>query len=201
MDIGSPTIGHSLRMAQPNRNDLTERHLALHQESYASVRTTELIHIYSLTRNKDPKLQTTWAEQVVREENIQAFHSQSGMLHASRSGSLPQTGKPLHQPNQAADEQASGPQQLDNSLKLFSLAEKENIDDPVQRFLTPGSSDPPLFAKPALNALNISFGSMETVETREQMARANVDAVRENRKNHKGGKIQRKIDEDTSSMK
>lgn len=189
-------------MARPNQSDLTERHLALHQKSYTSVSTTELADIHTLTHCKeDPKFQTTWAEQVVREESIQAFHAQSGMLHVSGHGSLTQTENLFHQPDRATDELTSAPQQLDNNLKLFNPVGTEHIDDPVKRFLTPGSSDPSLFAKPALRELDISFGSMETVETREQMARANVDAVRENRKKYKGGEIQQKIDEEASRRK
>lgn len=102
--------------------------------------------------------------------------------------------------NQATSEQTTCPQQLDNSLKLFSREGKERIDDPVQRFLTPGSSEPRLFAKPALKESNIPFGSMETVEAREQMARANVEALRVNRKNHKDEKVQGEVDGDPSSL-
>lgn len=123
------------------------------------------------------------------------------MLHVSEQENRSQTGHPLHQQNVATNAQTSGPQQLDDNLKLFRPTQKEHIDDPIQRFLTPGSSEPSLFARPALNALNMSIGSMEGIEERERVARANADDVRANRKERKGKGIQQRSDGDVSSKK
>ncbi|BCR93980.1 uncharacterized protein AKAW2_11026S [Aspergillus luchuensis] len=50
---------------------------------------------------------------------------------------------------------------------------------PLERFLTPGCSDPYYIVERALEELVIPFGSLESGEVRRNMARENVEAARE----------------------
>ncbi|KAK2759765.1 hypothetical protein FQN54_002499 [Arachnomyces sp. PD_36] len=169
-------------MTQPHRNDLTEKHLAIHQQSYSS----------------ETRPHTTWAEQVVQEERIRAFHSQSGLLQGV---SEQENGPQMGYRNVATHHDRPDLQGFESSLKLFGPSEGEHLEDPFQRFLTPGSSDTTLFAKPAMRELNIAFGSMETIEYREKWAKSNVDVARANRKRHKATDARERVDRDKTSEK
>ncbi|GKZ32554.1 hypothetical protein AbraIFM66950_002045 [Aspergillus brasiliensis] len=48
---------------------------------------------------------------------------------------------------------------------------------PLERFLTPGSSDPYYIVERALEELGIPFGNLDSGEVRRTVARENVDAV------------------------
>ncbi|GKZ17148.1 hypothetical protein AbraIFM66951_006835 [Aspergillus brasiliensis] len=53
---------------------------------------------------------------------------------------------------------------------------------PLERFLTPGSSDPYYIVERALEELGIPFGSLDSAEVRRAVARENADAVGRARK-------------------
>lgn len=74
--------------------------------------------------------------------------------------------------------ESSDPNQLDSSLKLFMPTCKGQLEEtPAERFLTPGFSDPPCFAKLTLASINTPFGDAEAMREREQMAKQNVKLV------------------------
>ena len=72
---------------------------------------------------------------------------------------------------------SSDPSQLDISLKLFMPKPSGELEAPVERFLTPGFSDPIYFARPTLASINTPFGDAEAMVEREKMAKWNVKQV------------------------
>ncbi|GLA62605.1 hypothetical protein AtubIFM55763_008778 [Aspergillus tubingensis] len=71
---------------------------------------------------------------------------------------------------------------LEDILSTQTHNRQENDDSnpiPLERFLTPGHSDPYYIVERALEELGIPFGSVESGEVRRNMARENVDAARE----------------------
>jgi hypothetical protein len=75
------------------------------------------------------------------------------------------------------------PSQLNNSLKLFMPKSSGKLATPVlERFLTPGFSDPAWFARLTLASINTPFGDAEAMGEREQMAKLNVERLRRNSK-------------------
>ncbi|PWY68272.1 hypothetical protein BO83DRAFT_439167 [Aspergillus eucalypticola CBS 122712] len=71
---------------------------------------------------------------------------------------------------------------LEDILSTQAHNRQENDDSnpiPLERFLTPGYSDPYYIVERALEELGIPFGSLESGDVRRNMARDNVDAARE----------------------
>lgn len=71
---------------------------------------------------------------------------------------------------------------LEDILSTQAHSRQENLSSnpiPLERFLTPGYSDPYYIVERALEELGIPFGNLESGEMRRNMARENVDAVRE----------------------
>lgn len=71
---------------------------------------------------------------------------------------------------------------LEDILSTQTHNRQENDDSnpiPLERFLTPGHSDPYYIVERALEELGVPFGSLESGEVRRNVARENVDAARE----------------------
>ncbi|GAQ47505.1 similar to An02g12310 [Aspergillus niger] len=71
---------------------------------------------------------------------------------------------------------------LEDILGTQAHNRQENDDSnpiPLERFLTPGYSDPYYIVGRALEELGIPLGSLESGEVRRNVARENVDAARE----------------------
>jgi hypothetical protein len=104
----------------------------------------------------------------------------------SRDKSTPQRSATEH-PYQQTTTQATlislDPNQLNNSLKLFMPKSSGKIETPVvERFLTPGFSDPGWFARLTLASINTPFGDADAMGEREQMAKLNVEQLVRNSK-------------------
>ncbi|XRM37593.1 hypothetical protein ABZX51_001058 [Aspergillus tubingensis] len=71
---------------------------------------------------------------------------------------------------------------LEDILSTQTHNRQENDDSnpiPLERFLTPGHSDPYYIVERALEELGVPFGSLESGEVRRNVARENVEAARE----------------------
>ncbi|RAL12264.1 uncharacterized protein BO97DRAFT_452149 [Aspergillus homomorphus CBS 101889] len=159
---------------------LTERNLCVHEE-------LSEMHLLS-----DPTI-PSWIDSLIAEERIHVFHSQLGFSlsdpDAAPSDDIASEGEQLSQAVYTAstcppkvESASSANNQLPSSLKLFenkiAMDQKSiNRETPLERFLTPGYSDPCFYAKPALANAGIQPGTSEGREKRKQMAKENVELV------------------------
>lgn len=79
------------------------------------------------------------------------------------------------------DAQTRQEKQEENSdlLKLFERRQESFQETPMERFLTPGCSDPSYFARPALAKMGTPFGDSQTKEVRMMSAKADVEKAEE----------------------
>ncbi|RJE17513.1 hypothetical protein PHISCL_10149 [Aspergillus sclerotialis] len=124
----------------------------------------------------------TWAEKVIKQEQIHLFfrqyrfHGFDPLFHLS--------GDPKHQDDAHAREFIQ--EHPVASLKLFQQRKSMCLESPLERFLTPdGCSDTWYFAQLALAQMEIPFGSMEGMEKRKEMAEMNV-LITKNNDRHRG---------------
>ncbi|RAK78586.1 uncharacterized protein BO72DRAFT_506855 [Aspergillus fijiensis CBS 313.89] len=136
----------------------------------------------------------SWIDSLIAEERIHAYYSQLGVSlceppavanHDIESGmeqllQVDYSSSTKQQPS--ARLAASSDNQVPASLKLFEskvALDQTNIrhETPLERFLTPGYSDPCFYAQPALAQAGIQLGSLEGKEKRKRMARENVERV------------------------
>ncbi|RAH66459.1 uncharacterized protein BO66DRAFT_442030 [Aspergillus aculeatinus CBS 121060] len=160
---------------------LIERNLAIHEE---------LSEMHAHTESTVP----SWIDSLIAEERIHAYYSQLGVSlceppavanHDIESGmkqllQVDYSSSTKQQPS--ARLAASSDNQVSASLKLFEskvALDQTNIrhETPLERFLTPGYSDPCFYAQPALAQAGIQLGSLEGKEKRKRMARENVEHV------------------------
>jgi hypothetical protein len=67
-----------------------------------------------------------------------------------------------------------------DSLKIFEQHRPfMYLETPLERFLTPGSSDPSYFSRPTLAHMGVQYGSMEGAKERSDIARGHVKAIRD----------------------
>ena len=119
----------------------------------------------------------TWAEKVIKQEQIHMFFRQYRVDDFDPLSPL--SGDPKHQ-----DETHVGEFTQEHpaaSLKLFHQREVMCLESPLERFLTPdGCSDTWYFAQLTLEQMEIPFGSMEGMEKRKEMAELNVLITKNN---------------------
>ncbi|KAL4879588.1 hypothetical protein BJY04DRAFT_219930 [Aspergillus karnatakaensis] len=149
------------------RHPLTQRNLAIH---------TRLLQAQQIATEKI----TSWAEEVIMEEQTQLVYSQLG---ASISDAPPNTkDKDIERQMDRLDQRISSAAATTDleSLKVFEQQRPfMYLETPVERFLTPGSSDPSYFSRPTLAHIGLRFGNMEGAKERADMARAHVKAIRD----------------------
>ncbi|PYH47909.1 uncharacterized protein BP01DRAFT_421593 [Aspergillus saccharolyticus JOP 1030-1] len=172
---------------------LTESNLSIHEEQSERVSPLTCSFQQALSEPTVP----SWIDTLIAEERIHAYHSQLGSSlcelpllanHETKLDTeqqLAQAQGPYassaKQPSTA--QPAAGPDNHDQvpiSLKLFenmgSLGQGSiRHERPLERFLTPGYSDPCFYTKPALAQIGVKLGSMEDKEKRKQLARENVE--------------------------
>ncbi|RAH83778.1 hypothetical protein BO86DRAFT_34517 [Aspergillus japonicus CBS 114.51] len=160
---------------------LIERNLAIHEE---------LSEMHAQSESTVP----SWIDSLIAEERIHAYYAQLGVslceppavAHHDIESDLEQlrqvdyASTTKQQPNVRFA--ASSKNQVSASLKLFEskvALDQTNIrhETPLERFLTPGYSDPCFYAQPALAQAGIQLGSLEGKEKRKRMARENVERV------------------------
>ncbi|BCR91223.1 uncharacterized protein ACHE_70066A [Aspergillus chevalieri] len=112
----------------------------------------------------------SWAEKVIKDEQIHQFYSQShlrGLEHRH-----PQD--PIRDIHLAATSVSTSDSSL-TSLKLFESQQGMCLEDPLERFLTPVGLDHR--TRPALREMEFSLGCMDEKEQRQQIAQQRADAV------------------------
>ncbi|OJJ99420.1 hypothetical protein ASPACDRAFT_44083 [Aspergillus aculeatus ATCC 16872] len=160
---------------------LIERNLAIHEE---------LTELHAHTESTVP----SWIDSLIAEERIHAYYSQLGVSlcepTAVADHDIESDVEQLPQVDYASSTKqrpdarftVSSDNQVCASLKLFEskvALDQTNIrhETPLERFLTPGYSDPCFYAQPALAQAGIQLGSLEGKEKRKRMARENVERV------------------------
>ncbi|PTU17523.1 hypothetical protein P175DRAFT_0504818 [Aspergillus ochraceoroseus IBT 24754] len=138
-------------------------------------------HNELLNRQPPTERVLSWAEQIIAEERTHQFHAQ---LTASVAN-MQTEGTNMELDLGHIDQQISAAtttgklDQTVGSLKLFEQRPSACLETPLERFLTPGSSDPSYFHQPALAHMGIQFGSMEGAAERRDIARANAEVARD----------------------
>ncbi|KAL3482492.1 hypothetical protein BJX99DRAFT_252745 [Aspergillus californicus] len=148
------------------RQPLTERNLAIHEQKIQSqIHATEPVSL--------------WVEQVIAEEQTHLYCAQQ---NASTFGNPVPASK-------ASIER--GMNLLDQGKMVSSTAPTTDVEgckqqrpfmflaSPLDRFLTPGSSDPSYFSRPALAHMGIRYGGMEGAKERSDIARGHVEMIKE----------------------
>ncbi|EFW14050.1 hypothetical protein D8B26_004051 [Coccidioides posadasii str. Silveira] len=131
-----------------------------------------------------PELQDSYAAATVRREQFRSLHQEQGQVlldsnGASESKSFRNTSFPSESSNPLCQTPSHGPEQLDNDLKLVQGFAKSAIEDPVERYLTPGHiADPPHVAKQGLEKLKTPYASAESIENRRLIAQLNAEGAR-----------------------
>ncbi|OOG00193.1 hypothetical protein ASPCADRAFT_127062 [Aspergillus carbonarius ITEM 5010] len=146
------------------QHPLTEHNLSLHNRHQQHIDP------------KTPVPTRTWIDSLIASERIHLFTTQ---LTHSLSHPLP-TNLDID-----IDLQPISNLPHASALPPFKLFEHTythhqtmHQETPLERFLTPGYSDPCYVIKPALADMGVQFGSLEGGEKRRRMARANVEVVR-----------------------
>ncbi|PWY70396.1 hypothetical protein BO94DRAFT_590306 [Aspergillus sclerotioniger CBS 115572] len=142
---------------------LTEHNLSLHNQHQ---------HIES----NPPVPTSTWVDSLIASERVHLFTTQL----AQSLSNPPPTNMDID-----TDLQNISNLSHDSALSPFKLFEHTYThhqtvyqETPLERFLTPGYSDPCYVVKSALADMGVQFGSLEGGEKRKKIARANVEVVR-----------------------
>ncbi|PYI02069.1 hypothetical protein BO78DRAFT_287188, partial [Aspergillus sclerotiicarbonarius CBS 121057] len=156
---------------------LTEHNLSLHNQHQhqhqdpVSLPKSLPLHNPSNKTQSPPVPTRTWIDSLIASERIHLFTTQLAL--------------PLSNPQPTTIDIDADLQHITNlphisSLKLFEHTHHQTMhqETPLERFLTPGYSDPCYVVKPALAGMGVQFGSLEGGEERRKMARDNVEVVR-----------------------
>ncbi|KAI9376300.1 hypothetical protein BJX61DRAFT_538998 [Aspergillus egyptiacus] len=151
------------------RVPLTQRNLAIHEQLLKSEQhATEAV--------------SAWVERVIQEERTHLFCAQKSTsmtevhLHVCDTN-IERDMNLLDQGIQLSSTVASTDLE---STKLFKQQRPFMfLHSPLDRFLTPGSSDPSYFSRPALAQMGIRYGSMEGSKERSEIALGHVRAVQD----------------------
>ncbi|RAL02906.1 uncharacterized protein BO80DRAFT_423357 [Aspergillus ibericus CBS 121593] len=137
---------------------LTEHNLSLHNQSQH--------------QDLNPPVPTrTWIDSLIASERTHLFTTQLALSLSN----LPPINIDIDADLQHITDLPHSP-----SLKLFEHTHHQTMhqETPLERFLTPGYSDPCYVVKSALAGMGVQFGSLEGGEARRKMARENVEVVR-----------------------
>ncbi|KAL4779387.1 hypothetical protein BJX76DRAFT_91072 [Aspergillus varians] len=150
------------------RKPLTKRNLEVHDQLLQSHKVTETI--------------TSWVEKVILEEQTHLLCSQLGIfltdlhLHAGDTD-IERDMDRLDQRIRTSSTAAT------TDMEHLELFEQQRpfmyLESPLERFLTPGSSDPSYFSRPTLAYVGIQYGSMEGSKERADMVRDHVEATKD----------------------
>ncbi|KAL4921774.1 hypothetical protein BDW62DRAFT_96173 [Aspergillus aurantiobrunneus] len=151
------------------RKPLTKRNLAIHDQLLQTQPATEAI--------------TSWVENIILEEQTHLFCSQ---LSASLSDMHLGAGDTdIERDMDRLDQRIrTTPTAATTNRDNLKILERQRpfmyLETPQERFLTPGSSDPSYFSRPAMAHMGIQYGSMEGRKQREDVARGHLEAIRDN---------------------
>ncbi|KAL2835085.1 hypothetical protein BDW59DRAFT_3045 [Aspergillus cavernicola] len=154
--------------ATVTRQPLTKDNLTLHDQLLQNHHATEEI--------------SSWVERVIIEEQTHLLYAHqrtsiSNMHVHGGDNTIERDTDPLDQRLQIPSTAAAT--DLDNT-KLFKQQRPFMfLESPLERFLTPGSSDPTYFSRPALAHMGVQYGSMEGLKERSDITRGHVKKVRD----------------------
>ncbi|KAL4901358.1 hypothetical protein BDW74DRAFT_181929 [Aspergillus multicolor] len=163
--------------ATSTRHPLTKRNLAILDRLLQNKHTTGTI--------------TSWAEKVISEEQLQLLCSQPS---TNVSGTSLLTGdstndttveRDIGRPTQGV-RLPSTDATTTTGTDPFKIFEGDGqrpfmcLESPLERYLTPGSSEPSYFSRSALAQVGLQYGDMEGKRERAHIARGHAETVRDN---------------------
>ncbi|RDW86715.1 uncharacterized protein DSM5745_03357 [Aspergillus mulundensis] len=160
--------------ATTTRHPLTKRNLAILDRLLQSKHTTGPI--------------TSWAEKVISEEQLQLLCSQP---RTALSGKSLLTGDSTTETTIERDMDLStqgvripsiAATTTTDPFKIFEDGQRPFmcLESPLERYLTPGSSEPSYFSRSALAQVGLQYGDMEGKRERADIARGHLETVRDN---------------------
>lgn len=178
------------------KHPLTQTNLELHNQQVE--RASSLPHLHTIPRGKANHQQgvfeirpTSWAEKVIRNEQIHQFHS--SLSPRSRNHDPHGLDDIIRDINHLTLDKTPTPDQTIGSLRLFEPREGDGIclERPLERFFTPdGCECPSHFTRPALEHSGIRFGGLDGRDERTSIARRNSNmARRKNQGKRSGSKV------------
>ncbi|KAL4980582.1 hypothetical protein BDW66DRAFT_147016 [Aspergillus desertorum] len=134
---------------------------------------------------------TSWAEKVISEEQMQLFCTKPP---TTLDGMQLPTGDKVIDPNIECDmaifaQPARSHRTADTTrtdvdssqlIKVQTPRPFMCLESPLERYLTPGSSEPNHFSRLALAHVELRYGDMEGKRERAEIARGHVEVVRDN---------------------
>ncbi|KAL4988313.1 hypothetical protein BDW68DRAFT_177037 [Aspergillus falconensis] len=159
------------------RHPLTKRNLAILDRLLQNKHTSETI--------------TSWAEKVISEEQMHLLCTQQA---TSLDGIHMPIGDKAINPNIECDvaifAQPAGTLPTADTtrtdvdspkvIKLQAPRPFMCLESPLERYLTPGSSEPSHFSRSALAHVGLQYGDMEGKRERAEIARGHVEVARDN---------------------
>ncbi|KAL3430488.1 hypothetical protein BDV09DRAFT_189246 [Aspergillus tetrazonus] len=159
------------------RHPLTKRNLAILDRLLQNKHTSETI--------------TSWAEKVISEEQMHLLCIQPA---TSLDGMHPSAGDDATDLNAERDmamfvQSARSLPTVDttrtdvDSSKVIEVETSRPfmcLESPLERYLTPGSSEPSHFSRSALAHVGLQYGDMEGKKERAEIARGHVEVARDN---------------------
>ncbi|PYH68968.1 uncharacterized protein BO88DRAFT_415523 [Aspergillus vadensis CBS 113365] len=174
-------------------NRLTEHNLFIHDQTiinHDSKETSNQTQDNTQKQNQIP----SWLTTLISSERMHKVNAQLALNISSNNTANPTTNTDIdidadiqHITNVLSSLPPHDPifsrfKLLEDILSTQVHNRQENDDSnpiPLERFLTPGHSDPYYIVERALEELGIPFGSLESGEVRRNVAKENVDAARE----------------------
>ncbi|KAL4949041.1 hypothetical protein BDW69DRAFT_175247 [Aspergillus filifer] len=156
-----------------SQQPLTKHNLAIHEQLLQAQHT-----------NTDEI--ASWVDSVILEEQTHLFCSQMGATLAGMHPEAEPTAENTEHKTGHLVEQDQIPSTTTSTdfkpLKIFEHQHRSLMypESPLERFLTPGSSDPSYFSRTTLAHVGLQFGSMEARKKRSDSAKGHVEAVKEN---------------------
>ncbi|KAL4960747.1 uncharacterized protein BDV14DRAFT_136919 [Aspergillus stella-maris] len=156
-----------------SQQPLTKHNLAIHEQLLQAQNTaTDEIAL--------------WVDKVILEEQTHLFCSQMGTTLSAMHLEAEPTTKTTEYKTDQLSEQCQIPSTTTSTdfkpLKIFEQQQRFLMypESPLERFFTPGSSDPSYFSRTTLAHVGLQFGSMESRKERVDMAKGHVEAAKEN---------------------
>ncbi|KAL4926944.1 uncharacterized protein BDV17DRAFT_138918 [Aspergillus undulatus] len=155
------------------RHPLTKYNLAIHDRLLEDQHATDAI--------------TAWVDKVILEEQNHLFCSQMGValsdmrLSAGASNANSHIEQEMERIGEGVKLSSSTGPTGGGPLKIFEQQRPLTyLESPLERYLTPGSSDPSYFSRPTMAHGGSQYGSMEGRKERRDMVRGHVEVVKEN---------------------
>ncbi|KAK2776017.1 hypothetical protein FQN53_002911 [Emmonsiellopsis sp. PD_33] len=129
--------------------------------------TAEALKQHNKTLRADPKTHSRIAAQVGREERAQLRRKRTAMRTFGES--LPSTS---YHPQPTSHEASDILLSLE---KQYRRSGRQTIEDPIERFLTPGNSEPCYYTTQAMEDNNLEYGG--SIDIRKEIGRYNYTSI------------------------